>query len=679
MLLRTFSALWLFALLLPAGAAADDPSASRSLPAVEINDNRQPAGTRGDGSLVLQLRAQVGKWRPQGDEGPTLEVDAFSESDGPPQVPSPLIRVPRGTEIVASIRNDLEYGLRVHGLCARDGTPCAPVEVPPAGRREVRFVAAAIGTFHYWATTTGSPLPFRAADDTQLGGAFIVDPPDVDTPADRIFVITDWTSVTRAQMGQLMAADDPGVAFFGLAPDYTFLVNGRSWPSTERLVYRLGEDVRWRVVNLSSQPHPMHLHGFYFTVDSVGDGARSTAYTGDAARRVVTQLLNPGATMSMTWTPERLGKWVFHCHISDHISPKRRLAAALEPGAPGHPGDHARHASARVDGGDTSDHGGHANDHSAHDDGSAGMAGLILGVTIVGDDGAVDEGGEYWNPPAPGLAPSPTAARQFTIVMRKEASPSGPRPTYGFALQGADGSVPGAVSVPGPTLVLKRGEPVEIALVNQLPEATSIHWHGLEIESYYDGVHGWGGVGTRVTPLIQPGERFMVRFAPPRAGTFIYHTHMHDDRQLGSGMYGALVVVEPGETFDPGVDHVMVIGTNGSGFRPPIVLNGGSQPFFVWKAGTRHRIRFINITADEIFVVSLGKADGPVEWTPVTKDGAAVPPGEGSPKPASVTIAVGETYDFEYETPPGRLNLWVNVRTPGGRWAVQGQIAVKPL
>jgi manganese oxidase len=41
----------------------------------------------------------------------------------------------------------------------------------------------------------------------------------------------------------------------------------------------------------------------------------------------------------------------------------------------------------------------------------------------------------------------------------------------------------------GPTLVLRRGEPVAITLVNRLSEATSIHWHGMELESYYDGVH----------------------------------------------------------------------------------------------------------------------------------------------------------------------------------------------
>ncbi len=84
----------------------------------------------------------------------------------------------------------------------------------------------------------------------------------------------------------------------------------------------------------------------------------------------------------------------------------------------------------------------------------------------------------------------------------------------------------------GPTLVLRRGEPVEITLVNRLTEATAIHWHGMELDSYYDGVHGWSGLGTRVTPLIEPGETFVVRFTPPRTGTFIYHTHLHDHRQL---------------------------------------------------------------------------------------------------------------------------------------------------
>ena len=72
----------------------------------------------------------------------------------------------------------------------------------------------------------------------------------------------------------------------------------------------------------------------------------------------------------------------------------------------------------------------------------------------------------------------------------------------------------------------------------------------MELESYYDGVHGWGGTGQQVTPMIEPGGSFVVRFTPPRAGTFIYHTHLHDNRQLTSGLYGAMIVAEPGERFE---------------------------------------------------------------------------------------------------------------------------------
>ena len=41
------------------------------------------------------------------------------------------------------------------------------------------------------------------------------------------------------------------------------------------------------------------------------------------------------------------------------------------------------------------------------------------------------------------------------------------------------------------------------------------------------------------------------------------------------------------------------------------------------------------------------------------------------------TIAVGETYDFEVQTPPGRQTLWLDVKTTGGKWQVQGQVIVR--
>ncbi len=593
---------------------------------VAINDNQQAGGQLTDGRLVLHLRAGIGRWRPEGDAGPALDVESFGEDNGPLQVPAPLIRMPEGTEVVVRVRNELDAALRVNGLCAHDGSPCLPLDVPPSASREVRFARGRPGTYHYWASSTGMPLSFRGATDTQMSGAFVVDPAAGNVRPDRVLVSTEWTSLTRAQLRDVAAAADPGVAFLALNPRLTFLINGLSWPATERLSYRRGEDVRWRVLNLNSQSHPMHLHGFYFSVESLGDGVRDEPFLAGREPLVVTQLRTSGRTMMMTWRLERAGNWLFHCHISDHVSPEPRLTG--DAGA--------------------------AHQHTAHDL-SAGMAGMILGVTVTEPDGAAS-------------AAPPTAdavVRRVTLAMHAQPNRFGTAPGYGFALVRDADTMPGqTVNMPGPVLVLEQGVPVEITLINHLPEATAIHWHGMELESYFDGVHGWSGAGSRVTPTIEPGQRFTVCFTPPRAGTFIYHTHLHD-HQLASGLYGAMLVTEAGKPMDPETDHVVVIGRHGPQRGAPAVLNGLSTSLLGWKAAVRHRIRIINITPGDIFVASLGKADGPVQWRHVAKDGAAVATGMDTPQPAVQTIAVGETYDFEYDAPPGRAGLWLNVQTPG--------------
>jgi FtsP/CotA-like multicopper oxidase with cupredoxin domain len=103
-------------------------------------------------------------------------------------------------------------------------------------------------------------------------------------------------------------------------------------------------------------------------------------------------------------------------------------------------------------------------------------------------------------------------------------------------------------SSPAPLLLLRRGEPVDIRVTNRLKEPTSIHWHGLELESYFDGVPGVGRMSSQVTPPILPGESFVAQMTPPRAGTFIYHTHWAHETQLPRGLYGPLLVVEPDES-----------------------------------------------------------------------------------------------------------------------------------
>lgn len=229
-----------------------------------------------------------------------------------------------------------------------------------------------------------------------------------------------------------------------------------------------------------------------------------------------------------------------------------------------------------------------------------------------------------------------------------------PVPLLGYSVDGSP------VSAPGPVLVLERGRPVEIAIRNDLAHATSVHWHGIELESsYYDGVPHWGVDGGRITPWIDPGASFVARFTPPRAGTYMYHTHFNDYAQLTAGLYGALIVVEPGRHLDAAVDHVYVIGQGPDDAHDPVLLNGVvGVPATVWRQGRHHRIRLIGITAVSAVQLALLRENGPVIWRPLAKDGADLPLPLKAPRKAEVDISPGETYDFDYAADePATLRL----------------------
>ena len=117
------------------GAAIEKPPRLpvRRFPSSSPTTIAAPAGTlRSRHADARAPRRRPGAGSPKGPAGPTLEIEAFGEVGKALTVPAPLIRVVEGTEIVVSIRNDLDAALVVHGLCTRDGTPCAPLEVPPA-------------------------------------------------------------------------------------------------------------------------------------------------------------------------------------------------------------------------------------------------------------------------------------------------------------------------------------------------------------------------------------------------------------------------------------------------------------------------------------------------------------------------------------------------------------------
>jgi hypothetical protein len=159
--------------------------------------------------------------------------------------------------------------------------------------------------------------------------------------------------------------------------------------------------------------------------------------------------------------------------------------------------------------------------------------------------------------------------------------------------------------------------------MNQLTEPLAVHWHGIELESYYDGVPGLSGSGQQLLKPIAPGGSFVVHLTAPRAGTFIYHTHIDDLKQLSSGLYGPLIVLPPGEKFDPESDRVLVISRAGPG-ETPIWLNGSRSPMMAnMRAGQIYRLRIINIVPENPPIdISLKVAGIAVTWRPIAKDGA---------------------------------------------------------
>lgn len=594
-------------------------AAPGTIPSAVPNDNRKPAGVLKDETLTLRLEAVTAHWRPEGENGPARIVHVFAEEGRAPQVPGPLVRVPEGTEIRVSIRNRLAGpSLKLRGMLSRPGDPSEIIEIPAGSTRELRFKAGDPGTYFYWAATEAPTQALRRMIDSQLSGAFIVDAKDdEEAAADRIFVISEWV--------------DAGP----LPVKFSAAINGASWPHTDRLTLPFGQPVHWRVINASFGAHPMHLHGTFYTVESRGDAGRDTIYGPDNRRMVTTELMEVGSTMRMRWVPDRVGNWLFHCHILAHVSGEMR-SGDMTPAERTAAAGHQEHNIERA------------------------MAGLVIGVSVPpGDETA-----------APDLEPH--ARRHIRLKMNATPARYGAEPLLGFEIFGADGRplpnlsprMPAPVARPGaenpsPVLVLTRGEPVTITLESNLPKETQIHWHGIELESYNDGVPGWSGHLRQITPAIAPGARYDVQFTPPRAGTFIYHTHAHDPGQLSSGLYGALIVVEPEQPFDPAVERIVLLGGAGPASQA-IEVNRSTNPAPIdLKVGVTYRFRLINITPNFTAIVSLS-GEGPVQWRPVSKDGAELPPSQVKPRLARQIISVGETYDFEYQpSEPGEMRLEV--------------------
>ncbi|HUR00861.1 MAG TPA: multicopper oxidase domain-containing protein, partial [Gemmatimonadaceae bacterium] len=536
-----------------------------------------------------------------------------------------------GTEVRATLRNSLTVPLTVYGFGERrgltDSVIIAPGEVKP-----VHFLATTPGTYFYAGKTIPGPVVARLNDDSQLNGAIIVDAAGASpAPPDRVFLISWWYTL-----------DSTSASGLGHG---TMSINGRSWPHTERLSVTQGDSAHWRVINLTGQDHPMHLHGVYFAVDAKGDGTRDTAYSADERRLAVTEVVDPGKTMALSWSPKRPGNWVFHCHYAGHISYLTSLETERGVRAPMAPHDaHAATAQHR-------------------------MSGLVMGINVKAREGVVR---------------STRAPRPIRLLVQSKPGVYGAYPGYGYAIDDG-GRASDSLTVPGPALVLERDQPVAVTIVNKSHEPAAVHWHGIELESYPDGVPGWSGqrrfLRGQILPSIPVGDSLTVRFTPPRAGTFMYHSHFNEMDQISSGAYGPIIVLEPGQHFDKDTDRIFMFSEGGpttnviAGPFPPHFLNGKAKPDPInLRAGKTYRFRMIAITSDIFEEVALLDDASPVEWRLVAKDGADTRANQRTMRPAKLRFDPGEIYDFEF-TPrtPGNLKLIFGADTARTTVAVRVQ------
>ena len=178
--------------------------------------------------------------------------------------------------------------------------------------------------------------------------------------------------------------------------------------------------------------------------------------------------------------------------------------------------------------------------------------------------------------------------------------------------------------VPGPTLDVREGDRVIVHFTNNLPEPTTVHWHGIHLPFESDG--------SPFHPLA-PGEKhdyvFTVRFGT--AGTYWYHPH--PDRRtgyaIGKGLFGGIIVRAADDPLSASMPEKLIIlsdnrflqdgsiefpepsshhgGIDEENGRegPVLFVNGHVMPTISIRSGEVQRWRLVNASAGRIYRISL--------------------------------------------------------------------------
>jgi FtsP/CotA-like multicopper oxidase with cupredoxin domain len=227
-------------------------------------------------------------------------------------------------------------------------------------------------------------------------------------------------------------------------------------------------------------------------------------------------------------------------------------------------------------------------------------------------------------------------------------------------------------SLPSPTIRLREGESACIDLVNELPEPTILHWHGLAVPEAADG---------HPRLAIPPGATYRYEFAvEQRPGTYWYHphTHMRTAAQTYRGMGGLLIVEGDDEAAldlpsgehqiplllqDKRLSSTPSLEYPGMGMGPDMMLgylgntafaNGVANPTLEVER-TRYRLRILNGSTARIFDLALSNgaplvligADGGLLEAPTPLERITLAPAE------RIDVLV----DFSTSTPGERIIL----------------------
>lgn len=290
--------------------------------------------------------------------------------------------------------------------------------------------------------------------------------------------------------------------------------------------------------------------------------------------------------------------------------------------------------------------------------------------------------------------------REFEGAYPREAEPNGTLREFHITAAPATTTIlPGRPlaawayngQVPGPTLRIKLGETVRVHFHNQLPEPSTIHWHGVRLPNAMDGVPG-------VTQAPVPsGGSFIYEFTPKDAGTFWFHPHLRSSEQVERGLFGVLVVEDKQPTsFSRELVWVVddwLLQPDGSlveRFVTPqelahdgrwgnvITMNGTPEPSVPVRPGERLRIRMLNVANARVFdprfigvTPAVIAMDGMPTTEPVAMDRIDLAPGNRVDFAVVVpTTAAGRTIDV--------VDGFSRARTVLARLVVEGTPVATP-